>query len=139
MRISEATNDTAILRELGERVERARRERGWTRGDLAERSGVSERTLARLEGGASLQLATWLAVLRALELLAALDAIGAPAGLSPLALLDQAGGQQRARRAPSQTGQRAGSRRRSGVAEAASDDALQGPTDRPAWRWGDES
>jgi XRE family transcriptional regulator, aerobic/anaerobic benzoate catabolism transcriptional regulator len=40
-----------LLASLGERVRRLRRERGWSRTDLAERSGLSVRFLARVEAG----------------------------------------------------------------------------------------
>lgn len=40
-----------LLSALGERVRRLRREHGWTRGDLALRSGISVRFLARIEAG----------------------------------------------------------------------------------------
>lgn len=39
-------------RELGRRVARLRRERGWTQPDLAHRAGVSIGTISRLERGA---------------------------------------------------------------------------------------
>lgn len=39
------------LRELGERVRTLRASRGWTRADLARRSGISVRFLARIESG----------------------------------------------------------------------------------------
>ena len=39
------------MRLLGTRVRRGRESRGWTRGELAERSGLSLRFLARIEAG----------------------------------------------------------------------------------------
>ncbi len=108
------TSDAAVLGELGRRLERVRRERGWSRAELAERSGVSERTLVRLEGGASLQMASWVAVVRALGLLDELDAVGEDAGPSPLAMLEGRQGRRRRRAAGEQAG-------------------------GAAWRWGDES
>ncbi len=40
-----------LLGALGERVRQLRREQGWTRSDLARRSGISLRFLARIEAG----------------------------------------------------------------------------------------
>ncbi len=41
----------ATLRELGDRVRAIRESKGWTRTDLARRSGISVRFLARIESG----------------------------------------------------------------------------------------
>lgn len=43
--------DDTPLRLLAARVRRLRESKGWTRGELAERSGLSVRFLARIEGG----------------------------------------------------------------------------------------
>jgi XRE family aerobic/anaerobic benzoate catabolism transcriptional regulator len=45
------TDDSPLLRELARRVRELRRRRGWPRSTLAERSGLSVRFLARVEGG----------------------------------------------------------------------------------------
>ena len=39
------------VNELGATIRRARKQRGWTQGDLAVRAGISRRTLVALEGG----------------------------------------------------------------------------------------
>lgn len=46
-----ANDDTCYLKDLGERVRRARAKRGMSRKVLAQVSGISERYLAQLEGG----------------------------------------------------------------------------------------
>jgi transcriptional regulator with XRE-family HTH domain len=112
---SNTSNDATLLNELGERLERERLRRSWSREHLAELSGVSARTLARIEGGASVQVATLLAVLRALGQLDALNAIGAPAGPTPLELAT--GRRKERKRAPRK--------------------AMVTP-DAAGWRWGDE-
>jgi XRE family aerobic/anaerobic benzoate catabolism transcriptional regulator len=43
--------NNGVLQALSERVRRLRRARGWSRAALAERSGLSVRFLARVEGG----------------------------------------------------------------------------------------
>ena len=47
-----ADQDAAFLRSLGQRLRTLRARRGVTRRDLSRRSGVSERYIAQLEGGA---------------------------------------------------------------------------------------
>lgn len=39
------------VNELGTSIRRLRREKGWTQDELAERAGISRRTLVALEGG----------------------------------------------------------------------------------------
>jgi HTH-type transcriptional regulator / antitoxin HipB len=39
------------VNELGATIRRARKQRGWTQGDLALRAGISRRTLVSLEAG----------------------------------------------------------------------------------------
>ena len=39
------------VNELGATIRRARKQRGWTQDQLAERAGISRRTLVALEGG----------------------------------------------------------------------------------------
>lgn len=39
------------VNELGAVIRRLRKQRGWTQGELAERAGISRRTLVALEGG----------------------------------------------------------------------------------------
>lgn len=39
------------VNDLGAMIRRARRQRGWTQDDLANRAGISRRTLVALEGG----------------------------------------------------------------------------------------
>lgn len=88
------------LAELGRRVARGRLRRNWSQAELARRSGVSLRTVVRLESGASAQLANWLQVLDALGWGSALlDALpdGAP---SPLEQLESRGSERRRSRAP---------------------------------------
>jgi len=46
-----ASRRSPLLESLGRRVRGMREARGWTRAELSERSGVSQRFLARIEGG----------------------------------------------------------------------------------------
>jgi transcriptional regulator with XRE-family HTH domain len=114
MRISSTLTDAAIQRELGQRIARARLDRGLTQAALAAEAGISKPTLERLEAGASARLTTVVRVLRVLDLVDNLEALVPPDEPSPVELL-------RAQRSRTQRARR--------------------PARRPgrAWRWGDES
>ncbi len=75
MKIQSNTADEAILRELGNRLCRRRLEHNLTQAVLATESGVSKRTIERLEAGGSVQLSNLIRVLRALSIAENLDAL----------------------------------------------------------------
>lgn len=79
--------DDAVLAGLGERLARCRLDRELTQAELAEQAGVSKRTVERLEAGASVQLASFIRVLRALDLLGALEHAIPATGPRPMELL----------------------------------------------------
>lgn len=80
-------SDLAVLNRLGARVRRLREERGWSRADLAARSGLSLRFLARIEAGdGNISLVRLVHLAQALELAA--DALlRAPRARSPIVSL----------------------------------------------------
>lgn len=82
------TND-AVLAELGRRLERQRLERNLTQDELAERAGIGRATLQRLERGESVQSTSFVKLLRALDLLEALDAALPQALERPIAQLER--------------------------------------------------
>jgi len=88
--------DPAVLAEIGQRLARHRLERNLTQAELAKEAGVSKRTLIRLEGGESTQLTNLIRILRALDLLANLDAFIPPPVPSPIEQL-RAEGKRRKR------------------------------------------
>ena len=100
MRISNNLAEEVVLRELGERLARARLERDFTQAELAEKAGVSKRTVERLESGeVATQLSGLLRVCRALGLLEHFDALLPEAVPGPMARLKQKGRErQRAKR-----------------------------------------
>lgn len=118
MRIDQQLSDEAVLAEVGARIARTRLARNLTQGAVAEEAGVGRKALQRLEAGEPVQLVTLVRVLRALGLLAALDALVTEPLASPIELLEREG---RARR------------RASGGRATAADDREPEP-----WRWGDE-
>jgi len=93
------TPDRAVLSELGNRLARHRLDRNLTQAQLAREAGVSKRTIVRLENGESSQLQNLIRVLRALGLLANLDAMIPPPFASPLAQL-KSRAKERRRAAP---------------------------------------
>lgn len=85
MRIDPQLSDDLILRELGTRITSARVGHNLTQADLAEKAGVSKRTVERLESGeVATQLSGFLRVCRALGLVDRFDALVAEAGPSPM-------------------------------------------------------
>ena len=75
MDISKQYTDLAILSEIGERVGRCRLDRNLTQAKLAEAAGVSKRTIERMESGESVQLTSFVQILRALDLVDHLEAL----------------------------------------------------------------
>jgi putative transcriptional regulator len=116
MRIDAENNDSAVLAELGRRLARTRLERNLTQEELAREAGVSKATIERLEAGDAVKSTSLIHVLRALNLLEALDRLIPEPLPSPLERLKMEG--RRRRRA------RGGKREES-------------PPSSP-WRWGDE-
>ena len=79
--------DAAILEEVGTRIAQRRLGRQWRQADLAYQSGVSKRTVERIEAGVSVQAVLLLRVLRALGLLAGMNQLVPARGPSPMELL----------------------------------------------------
>ncbi len=115
MKIEGLLSDEAILAELGSRLAQRRLELQLTQEMLAEKAGVSKRTVERLEAGATTQLSTVIRILRVLELLDRLESLVPEAGPRPMDLLRLKG---KARK-------RAGGRKK--------------PPDEAPWTWGDEA
>ena len=116
MQISKLLTDDAILEEIGARVTRYRLDLQLTQADLADRAGVSKRTVERIEAGTSAQMSSIIRVLRALDLLPTLDRMFPDAGPRPIDLLHRKG----------KLRQRASSRRR------------DAPSAEP-WSWDDDA
>jgi len=117
MKIGAELADGVVLRELGERLMRIRLERNLTQAVLAEQSGVSKRTVERLEAGeVATQLSGFLRVCRVLGLLERFDALVPEPLPSPMAQLKLQGRKR----------QRASGKK-------------SGATPTKKWTWGDES
>ncbi len=92
MKISPQLSDEAVLKELGGRLAGARIEHNLTQAALAEKAGVSKRTVERLESGeVATQLSGFLRVCRSLGLLERFETLLPEPVPGPMAQLKQAG------------------------------------------------
>jgi transcriptional regulator with XRE-family HTH domain len=91
-------SETEILIELGRRLKRTRLSQNVTQQELAERAGVSPRTVSAVESGDDIRLSTLVRLLRALGRLGGIEALLPAPQISPLELVERRGQQrQRAR------------------------------------------
>lgn len=78
--------DTALLKQLGERLAQLRLSQNMTQQQLAEQAGLGLRTVQRLElGEAATQLSGFVRVCRALGIVDRFDALLPPQTVSPIA------------------------------------------------------
>jgi transcriptional regulator with XRE-family HTH domain len=106
MKINRLLTDDAILAELGVRITRYRVDQSLTQAGLASQSGVSKRTVERVEAGASTQLSSMLRILRVLELLPNLETAIPATEPRPMELLKRRGkGKGKVRQRASSKGQ----------------------------------
>jgi transcriptional regulator with XRE-family HTH domain len=116
MEIEDSLTDEAVLTELGIRIRQLRIDRGIPQAALALQANVSLSTLVRLESGCSVQLDSFVRVMRALRQLDKCNLLLPPADERPLQLL----------RARTKIRKRVSPRK-------------PGDTKPPAtWKWGDE-
>ncbi|NCB02020.1 MAG: XRE family transcriptional regulator [Spirochaetia bacterium] len=83
--------DTALLTLLGKRITTTRIERNLTQSNLAKQAGISKRTLERMENGESVQLTTFIRILRVLELLHGINILLPPQSVQPLEMIKREG------------------------------------------------
>lgn len=79
-------SNTAILEELGQRLQRERLNRNMTQQEVAEASGLSPATIKKMEAGSNFSMETLMQILRSLNLLDRLDALLPEPALSPIQL-----------------------------------------------------
>ncbi|GJM10340.1 MAG: hypothetical protein DHS20C11_26160 [Lysobacteraceae bacterium] len=84
-KINDFTPEDEILKELAGRLARIRKAQGYSQTRLAEEAGIGVATLRRIEAGQDSQLATWLKLLKALNMAGAIDALLPETFNSPMA------------------------------------------------------
>jgi transcriptional regulator with XRE-family HTH domain len=85
MKIEPLTPNDAILDELGQRLARVRKQQGRSQEQLASDAGLGVATLRRIESGQDSQLESWLKLLKALHMTAAIDQLLPEHYASPMA------------------------------------------------------
>jgi transcriptional regulator with XRE-family HTH domain len=85
MKIEYLTPDQMILRELGQRLARVRKQQAISQVELAQEAGLGVATLRRIESGHSGQMESWLKIMKALRMTASVDAFLPEKFDSPLA------------------------------------------------------
>ena len=95
-------SDETVQQVLGERLAQHRISAALTQVQLAERAGISPRTVVRMEGGQGADLRNLIRVLRALDLLAGFNALVPSLPPSPVEQLKLRGKQRERVRAPRQ-------------------------------------
>ena len=98
LRIDELIPESEILKELGRRLARVRKQQGFTQTALAEEAGIGVATLRRIEGGQDSQLESWLKLLKALNMAPAIDALLPEDFSSPMAEVRAASRRKRSKR-----------------------------------------
>lgn len=86
MTIKNNNSNESVLIELGNRLASERLRQGSTQAALAHRSGVSKRTIERIESGHSAQFGSVISLLRALSLLDRLEQLTPLEQLPPTGL-----------------------------------------------------
>ena len=127
MKIQSLTPTLQVLKELGERLARVRKQQGLSQEQLAATAGVGVATLRRIEDGKDGKLGSWVRLLLALQMDAALDQLLPENLRSPMAEVKGARRRRTKHKAPPKT---------------ATNDASQPPPtgddDAPGFVWGDQ-
>ena len=85
MKISSINPESTILEELGRRLASIRKQKGFSQTRLADEAGIGVATLRRIEGGHDSQMESWLKILKALNMISAVDTLLPENYRSPMA------------------------------------------------------
>ncbi len=96
-----SSTDSTILKRMGEQLRRLRLEKNISQKQLAESAGVSLSSVANIENGKSISLATLIPLLRALGALDLLTDFTKEPEISPIAYAKMLEGQKEKKRASS--------------------------------------
>lgn len=88
MRLFGNENNETIMKELGQRIQDNRVTMNLTQAQMAERSGVALRTVARIENGESVKVESMLNILRVLGVLGNLNEMIQEQVLAPTEIID---------------------------------------------------
>lgn len=88
MKLLGTENNEVIMKELGKRIQDIRISMNLTQTELAEKSGIALRTVARIENGESVKVESVLDVFRVLNVLPNLDALIQEQTLIPTDVVD---------------------------------------------------
>ena len=95
--MNKAITSNAMLKELSERIKEYRINMSVTQKELAEKSGVSPRSITRFEQGEDIQLNNFLKILKALSLESNVEMLVPDQRSRPSYYLEQGQGKKRAR------------------------------------------
>jgi len=85
MKFDSLTPESDILKEIGRRLAKLRKQQGFSQTRLAEEAGIGVATLRRIEGGQDSQMESWLKILKALNWISSIDALLPEQIKSPMA------------------------------------------------------
>jgi len=85
MKIEYLTPENEILKELGKRLARVRKQQGFSQTRLAEKAGLGVATVRRIELGQDSQMESWLKLMKSLQMISAIDALLPETYRSPMA------------------------------------------------------
>jgi len=85
MKIDKLTPETIILKELGKRLARIRKQQRLSQTQLAEEAGLGVATLRRIEAGRDSQMESWLKIMKSLQMISAINALLPEKFNSPMA------------------------------------------------------
>jgi transcriptional regulator with XRE-family HTH domain len=103
-----------VLKEIGRRIKKTRIAMSVTQEEMAERTGLSKRTISNLETGKDVSLSTLIDILRAENLLQNMDLITPDEGIRPSQIVALGKMRERVRK------------------------GKQPGTGQTEWKWGDE-
>lgn len=85
MEINTLVPDKEILHELGRRLKKLRKQRKLNQDELATAAGIGVATLRRIEDGQDSQLGSWIKLMKALDMIEAIDGLLPENYKSPMA------------------------------------------------------
>jgi len=121
MEITTLIPDKEILQELGRRLKKLRKQRRLNQDQLAEAAGIGVATLRRIEDGQDSQLGSWIKLMKALQLLDAIDGLLPENFRSPMAEAAKLGKAIKRHKIPAAAASSSADQRATGVSEGASD------------------